>query len=329
MIQPIKSSIKMTLNSPGKINLHLAIGKKRDDGFHELNSIFAALDFADSLIFSLLPGNEAKTTIIIKEEGPLSELLQKGQLFPHFPVENNIIYLAAGLFRQKTGFNANLQIELIKRIPPGSGLGGGSSNAATTLLALNELSGPSGKKLSGEEMLDIAARLGSDVPFFIEIALHLSKKSPARIVNGRGEIFNYVPPPPPLGVLLAFPGFASHTAAAYKLLDKNRPVIVKPDSPSLTKDFSWTSPENWKFSNDFQDVLTKYDSEQNKNAYIKMLKDLKNAGAAFTGLSGSGSACFGIFSGPEEAVQAEKKLKGTFYEPKSGILVLQSTFFLL
>ncbi|MCL1927268.1 MAG: 4-(cytidine 5'-diphospho)-2-C-methyl-D-erythritol kinase [Treponema sp.] len=327
MIQPINSNITITLNSPGKVNLHLAVGKKREDGFHELNSIFAALDFADSLAFSLLPGNEARTTINIRNEGPLSELLQKGQLFPHFPVKNNIIYQAAGLFRQKTGFSTNLRIELIKRIPPGSGLGGGSSNAATTLLAMNELSSPSGIKLSREEMLDMAAKLGSDVPFFVEIALQRSKKSSARIVNGRGEFFSYVPPPPPLGVLLAFPGFISHTGDAYRLLDENRPVVSKMDSIE-SKDFSWASPENWNFSNDFQHIFTKYNSDRNSRTYVTILKSLKKAGAVFTSLSGSGSACFGLFSSPEKAMQAEKNIYEILFEPKPDILAFKSTFFL-
>ena len=331
MIQPIKPNKKIIFNSPCKVNLHLAIGEKRDDGFHNLDSIFVALDCADSLIFSFFPGNKAKTIITMEKEGPFLELSQKGQLFPPLPAESNIIYRATGLFRQKTGLKTNISVDVKKRIPPGSGLGGGSSNAAATLLALNELSGDTEKKLSREEMLDLAAQLGSDVPFFVDIALQEQEKSPARAVNGRGELLNYLPPPPPLGVLLVFPGFASNTGDAYRLLDENRPVITK-SNPVLSKnlsDFSWTSPESWDFSNDFQHLLTKHDSERNKNAYITILKELKKAGAAFAGLSGSGSACFGIFSNPEKAVQAETKLNKSFYEPKSGILALQSTFFLL
>lgn len=331
MIQLIKSANNTTVNSPGKINLHLAVGKKREDGFHELESVFAALDFADSLTFSLLPENKAETRLTMQKDGPFLELSQKGRFFPPLPTEKNLIYLASELFRAKTGLQRNLSIELIKRIPPGSGLGGGSSNAATTLLALNVLSG---EKLPGEELLDLAARLGSDVPFFVEIALKNPVKSPARLVSGRGEIFRLLTPPPPLGVLLAFPGFISNTAAAFKLLDQMRPANKAPDYlPS--KDFSWESLENWDFYNDFQEIFLNYGADGEKDAYLSILTALQKAGAAFTGISGSGSTCFGIFSSPEAATKAQKKMEGILNElkpcipiSKPRVFILQSTFFL-
>ena len=323
MIQPILSSTKITLNSPGKINLHLAIGQKRADGFHELESIFAALDFADTLTFSLLPGNKAETQLILQEEGPYRKLSQKGQIFTLFPKENNIVYLAIELFRSKTGFSGNIRAELVKRIPPCSGLGGGSSNAAATLLALNNLLFSDTSPFSIEEMLDMAAQLGSDVPFFIEITRKNPKQSSTRAVKGRGEQFFFLPPLQSLGVLLVFPGFSSHTSPAFKLLDEKR-LLSSEKQPS---DFQfrlnnpWSPPNSWDFSNDFEKLFLDHGTEQEKNTYRTMLTDLKKAGAAFTGLSGSGSACFGIFDTPEDAKQAEKKLSGSFY-------ALKSTFFL-
>ena len=314
------STGKITLHSPGKINLHLSIGEKRTDGFHALESIFTALDFADSLTFSLFPGNEGTTNLTIQETGPIPELCQKGQYFPPIPTEKNIVYLASKLFRLKTGLKTNMDIQINKVIPPGSGLGGGSSNAATTLLALNELAGSPAGRLSGEELLDLAAQLGSDVPFFIEIALQNHKKSPARFVSGRGEIFSFLPPPPPYGILLAFPGFASSTSAAFSFLDKNRlGSAVKTKTPP--KEFSWNSPNKWDFVNDFQEVFVQNGSEREKKAYSTIFADLKKAGASFAGLSGSGSCCFGIFPAAEDATRAEKELGGAFY-------VLKSTFFL-
>ena len=327
MIQLSENKIK--LNSPGKVNLHLAVGGKRDDGFHELTSIFAALDFADTLIFSLLPGNEGQTVFTVQEEGPFLELSQKGQVFPPIPAEKNMVYLASELFRSKTGFKKDLSIELIKRIPPGSGMGGGSSNAATTLLALNEHFNSNKNKIPKQEILEMAAQLGSDVPFFIEIGLPDAQKSPhlisscARAVGGRGEIINFLPAPPSWGILLAFPGFASHTSAAFNLLDKNSSGLTKKARTNslLSKDFFWDFPDNWDYSNDFEELFLQFGPEREKETYRTMLADLKNAGASFTGLSGSGSACFGVFSGYEEALKAEKALGGVFY-------VLKSTFFL-
>ena len=318
MIQPNKSKKnKITIKSPGKINLHLAIGEKRGDGFHELDSIFAALDFADSLTISALPENGAQTRLVTRKEGPFLELSQKGQHFPPLPTEKNMVYLASELFRSKTGIKTNLSIELINRIPPGSGLGGGSSNAAATLIALNELFCGSGGKFSGEDLLDMAANLGSDVPFFVEIALQNPATSPARLVGGRGEILRFAEPPPDLAVVLAFPGFASNTGDAYALLDKHRPTINEKKYFS-SKDFSWGPPEEWKFFNDFQELFLNHGTEREKDAYQTILDGLKKAGAAFAGLSGSGSCCFGIFNEPKPAAPMQN----------SKVLVFHSTFFL-
>ena len=327
MIQLSENKIK--LNSPGKVNIHLAVGEKRADGFHNLESIFAALDFADTLNITFLPGKEGKTGITVRKEGPFLELFQKGQVFPPLSTENNIVFLACELFRSKTGFKTDLSIELIKRIPPGSGLGGGSSNAATTLVALNEQFSGRRKMIPKEEMLELAAQLGSDVPFFIEIALTGPQKSPnlhnssARVAGGRGEILRYAPNPPPWGILLAFPGFTSHTSAAFNLLDQSRPDFAKHtrvNSPVL-KDFSWDTPENWNYSNDFEEIFLQHGPEKERDAYRTVLAGLKKAGASFAGLSGSGSACFGVFPGYKEALKAEKALGDVFY-------VLKSTFFL-
>ena len=336
MIQPVQ-----TLHPPCKINLHLAVGPRRADGFHDLESIFAALNFADTLVFTALPGRGAQTALAVREEGPLRELAERGQVFPSYPTENNLVYLAVELFRSKTGFLQDLSIELVKRIPPGSGLGGGSSDAASALLAMNKLAGcgesaDSGKtgmqwqpgRLSREVLLDLAARLGSDIPFFIEIALQNGEKSSARAVGGRGEIFRFLPPPPPLGVLLAFPGFFSHTKAAYSLLDEQRSqtegfaaTAPAARSPEVQITDSWPTPETWTYTNDFQDLFLNHGPLPEQKAYRTMLTDLRRAGAIFSGLSGSGSACFGIFPGPEEAAQAKKNLGRAFY-------VLESTFFL-
>ena len=326
----LPAGLPFSVTAPCKINLHLLVGKKRDDDFHGLESIVAALDFADTLTFSVLPGNGAETSLVVEDAGPLKELALKGQIFPPIQTEKNLVYRAVELFRSKTGFSANLAIKLIKRIPPGSGLGGGSSDAAATLLALNDLAGrncpaeldrPDQRtKLSGEALLDLAAQLGSDIPFFIGVALGSTGKTPAWAVSGRGEVLQPLPPPPPLGVLLAFPGFASYTGAAYSLMDEARPFTEK-RIEKAGMNGSWPPPENWDFTNDFLDLFLSHGTGQEKSSYRTVLESLKNAGAAFTGLSGSGSACFGIFSCPGEAEAAKKKLAGSFY-------TLQNTFFL-
>jgi len=325
MFQSKREEGRIVLQAPCKINLHLSIGGRRPDGFHDLESIFTALEFADTLTFTPLPDKEGLTTISLLGEGPFLELSRRG-VFPPIPPEKNLVCRAAELFRAKTGFSANLAVDLVKRIPPGSGLGGGSSDAAAALLALNTLAGPSepgNGLLSRQELLELAAELGSDVPFFITITGGRENpgwgKSPACAASGRGELLEPLPPPPPLGVLLAFPGFASDTAAAYKLLD-----AFAGGSWQETKhpvNGSWHPPETWKFTNDFLDLFLNHGTEQEKNAYKAILQDLRAAGAAFAGLSGSGSTCFGVFPSLEAAEKARQGLSGAFY-------TLKTTFFL-
>ncbi|MDR2551739.1 MAG: 4-(cytidine 5'-diphospho)-2-C-methyl-D-erythritol kinase [Treponema sp.] len=324
--------------APGKLNLHLCIGSRGSGGFHDLESVFVLLEYADTLTFA--PAERGKTLLALDYAGPLRELISRGWNCGTIPAEENLVYRAVEAFRRKTGYAAGLDITLIKRIPPGSGLGGGSSNAASALLTLNDLAARSGSEafappragqaaalagnggvssggfLSRAELLDLAAELGSDVPFFT--AAGSSEALPgagstAAWVAGRGERIRFLPPPPSLGILLAFPGFASNTAAAYDLLDKSRkrPVPGLAGCPLL--EGRWPPPEKWNFRNDFLDLFLSRGGAREKEGYALILEALKNAGAAFTGLSGSGSACFGIFTGPETAAAAKKKLEGTPY----------------
>jgi 4-diphosphocytidyl-2-C-methyl-D-erythritol kinase len=304
-----QSANKLTCQAPCKINLHLEIGEKRPDGYHDLQSVFAALDFADTLTFALCGGKEGQTRISVLSEWPFPQAL-----LPLITPENNLVCRAVKLFREKTGFLPDLAVELVKRIPPGSGLGGGSSDAAATLLALNALAGLlfHGKEpLSRGEIMELAAELGSDVPFFVNIAG--PGASPACIASGRGELLQFLPPPPPLGVVLAFPPFASDTAAAYRLLDTAREGQGNKAArnPLETGERFWEKPEQWTFTNDFLDIFT---HSFNKNdLYKTILDDLQKAGSVFSGLSGSGSACFGIFPDKNAAERAKQELSGAFY----------------
>jgi 4-diphosphocytidyl-2-C-methyl-D-erythritol kinase len=328
-----QSEDKLTCQAPCKINLHLEIGEKRPDGYHDLQSVFAALDFADTLTFTPCGGGEGQTSLAVRAEWPFPQ-----EALPLVSAENNLVCRAAALFREKTGFLPDLAVELVKRIPPGSGLGGGSSDAAATLLALNALAGRLAKggtaqtvfatllrgsvgnihgkePLSQGELMKAAAELGSDVPFFVNIAG--PGASPACIASGRGELLQFLPPPPPLGLLLAFPPFASDTAAAYRLLDtaregrKNKAKTAAALAGMGTGSPFWEKPEQWAFTNDFLDIFT---HSFNKNdLYKTILDDLRNAGAAFTGLSGSGSACFGVFPDKIAAEKAKQELSGAFY----------------
>ncbi|MDR2111086.1 MAG: 4-(cytidine 5'-diphospho)-2-C-methyl-D-erythritol kinase, partial [Spirochaetaceae bacterium] len=141
--------------APGKINLHLRVKGLRADGYHGLESIFLALAWGDTLRVDAAAG-PGGCTLFRNCFPPLEDLT--------FPPEQDLAYRAALLFRAKTGFDRALRIELDKRIPLGSGLGGGSSDAAAVLLALDRLAGTG---LSTAALGALAETLGSDVPFFL------------------------------------------------------------------------------------------------------------------------------------------------------------------
>jgi len=168
--------------SPAKVNLFLEVIGKRPDGFHELESVMQAISLYDTLDFeSIREGISIETDC---------SALQK--------IKNNLVYRAAAILMDKCRIKKGVRISLQKRIPIGGGLGGGSSNAAATLIGLNKFWG---LKLSDEELSCLGMQLGSDVPFFIygKIAL----------IKGRGEIvfpieakrsFHYLLLAPPIAV---------------------------------------------------------------------------------------------------------------------------------
>ena len=280
----------MQIKAPAKLNLFLNVGEKRPDGFHEIESLFLALDHSDTIFIEAVP------------EQPLSlEIIMD---FPGIPPEKNIISRAVSLFRANTGYKNGLKISVQKRILPGSGLGGGSSNAAAVLLALNHLD--SDGLLPLNSLCEIGAGIGSDVPFFISGAS-------AAYVNGRGEHVQPLELPESfknLNFILVNPGFPSNTTEAYSLLDvyrKNFPVVVQFPRFSSSQVFGFlkSNPQDWLFTNDFLPVLGEKEPGTVYKQIISLLLDLD---AEFAGLSGSGSACFGIFTDKEKAGIARKLL---------------------
>jgi 4-diphosphocytidyl-2-C-methyl-D-erythritol kinase len=306
--------------APCKINLHLWVGKRRPDGYHDLRSLFAALDFGDVLEFELLknPGIcEILTDWQIPSPFPKGAAGQKD-----LPPSENIVYKAVSLFRARTGFDRGLRIRLEKRVPLGGGLGGGSSDAAAALRALNILADTG---LGREELGEIALSLGSDVPFFLE--------GGTALVSGRGESIEALPVPSGLSVLLVNPGFPSPTAAAFRRLDQWRERNGGFPEPDLPRDRLIPAladcPENWPYVNDFLPVFLARGDEE-AGAYCRLISLLREEGADFTGLSGAGSTCFGIFKDRKMAEKAAGVLLKqwnlvylTFFLASSTISVLK------
>jgi 4-diphosphocytidyl-2-C-methyl-D-erythritol kinase len=301
------------IHAPAKLNLHLNIGERRSDGFHEIESLFLALAYGDTLSFEIPPQGSRfyseDTEIILDWQLPWGDA---EDLSP----EKNIVNRAVSLFRQRTGFDKKLTIVIEKRIPLGGGLGGGSSDAAATLLALNRLASPTNKGLVSDAVLaEMGASLGSDVPFFLHISLN---EAPIAWVSGRGELvrpFSLPPQVQSLSLVLVNPGFPSDTATAYRLLDEYRgseKQMPVPSPQSLVPILSG-SPRDWPFTNDFLSVFEAVLKQKKQDSgsfsfYQEIISTLEELGADFSGLSGSGSTCFGVFSSQSKARTARASL---------------------
>lgn len=176
-----------------KINLGLNVLKKREDGYHSIESIFQTISLHDNLHLKL--------------EGDIIEVSSSSNDVPNG--KSNLVYKAIKMFKDYTGESIGLNVRIEKNIPVKSGLGGGSSNAATILLTLNRFFG---YPLNIDELILIASKLGSDVPFFI--------RGGTAYATGRGEQLEWKEDIPELYIILILPSFGVSTEWAYKMWDK-------------------------------------------------------------------------------------------------------------
>ncbi len=265
----------ISVSAYAKINLHLEVLNKRKDGFHNIASVFHPISLSDELLIEEIP-NSSDCNVF----SPLFEL----------PKENTITK-AYKEFVEFTGITRCVNVRLIKNIPVGAGLGGGSSDAASFLLALNRMFKAN---LSKEELKRIALNVGSDVPFFIE--------NRASVVTGRGERIKPISLNPSYFGILVFPEIHSSSKEAYSLLKRNE--SDKTASIINFKDFCCQDCCKWPFFNDFEEVLFKEYPE------IKSLKqDILLSEADFALMSGAGSSVFGLFKDEKKAKMAYYRLK--------------------
>jgi 4-diphosphocytidyl-2-C-methyl-D-erythritol kinase len=249
--------------SPAKINLYLRITGKRPDGYHELETVMLPLDFGDTMTFE---PRAAGIELVCDD--------------PRLPVnDNNLVVRAAKLLGAR-----GAKITLQKRTPLAAGLGGGSSNAATTLLAL-------GKGESPARLNELAAKLGSDINFFLA--------GGAALCRGRGELVEPVPCKLSATVLLVNPGFGISTKWAYENWAAMQLTAKPPDASLLVRVLA---------EDDLAGVCRSlYNSLEapsvGKFPVLELLKETMRAGGAAGALmSGSGATVFGLFA---EAAAAE------------------------
>ena len=269
----------ISFKTPAKVNLGLHILGKREDGFHELETLFQMVNWFDEIKIEYLTRG--------------LELVCDHPDIPRD--EGNLAIKAAHILKARFPYRCKgARIYLNKNIPHGAGLGGGSGNAAGVLLGLNFLWD---LKLKRKDLILMASELGSDVPFFL--------LSPCAIGRGRGEVLEPVKSHNRFYILMVYPGFVVSTALVYGNLKLK--LTKKQNNISILKNFllqSRYAQLGAALCNDLEPVVFK---EHPGLSEIK--KEMLALGAKGALLSGNGSTVFGIFDNPEIAKNAYARLE--------------------
>lgn len=254
--------MNLVIDAPAKLNLSLRVLRKRDDGFHEIDSLMVRL-----------PGLRDRLTFTPAEEDAFacgdSSVPTDG---------SNLVLKALRAYRDASDFHGKFAISLEKRVPHGAGLGGGSSDAAATLTALD---GFNPAPLGTARLMEIAATLGSDIPFFFG--------PPAARATGRGEIIGAAESPPTLPVLLLKPSFGVATPDAYRRWSDSRELPGIRYAPQV---FPWG-----ELVNDLERPVFR------KHLFLAEMKAWLLARPEVAGalMSGSGSTMFAVLHDPQGA----------------------------
>ena len=281
---------KMHHVSHAKINLTLEIIKKLPNGYHELRTVMMQLPHLYDDVDVTFSDNEKN--IIITCDNPAVPTDEK-----------NICYKVAQKFFEHTGQSIGMNIVLTKRIPAAAGMGGGSSNGAQILLALND---HFNQVLSQEEMIDVAASVGKDIPFFFA-------KSGCALIEGMGEIITENLIAPQLYILVVNPLIEVSTPWAFGELAKHLWFMTDLERKNRSQEMTDVIQKNEQISsylyNDFEiAVFAKYP------VISEVKQSLLAFGAQNALMSGSGSTVFGIFASEKELLLAKEKIQKQFPE---------------
>jgi 4-diphosphocytidyl-2-C-methyl-D-erythritol kinase len=264
-----------------KINLGLKVLGRRADGYHEIRTVFQTISLHDRLTF----------------ETTADGRLELACTDPSIPAdETNLVMRAAAALRERYGAGRGARVTLEKRVPAGGGLGGGSSDAAATLIALSHLWN---LKADAGELSELGARLGADVPFFLTGGTALGTGTGTRVVPLEDA--------PERHLVVVTPRVHVSTAEAYKALG----------APALTKDDALVNLSVSRTEADFPDSLCDVMSNDFEAVVVRLHPEigrardaLSGAGARRASLSGSGSSVYGVFESELEAGRAAAALGG-------------------
>lgn len=282
----------LSVTAYGKINWALDIIGKKQDGYHLMDMVMQTVSLGDELMFS-----PSETIEIIGENRCITHIEENMEIkaAPLLFDESNLIYRAAQLLRTECRISSGVKIHLIKNIPFGAGMGGGSADAAATLLALNHLWK---LRFSLSELCSLGLRLGADIPFMLHGGL--------AHVHGIGEIVKPIPCRHEIPLVLIQNCGGVSTKTIFQFYDQFNENISHPNiEQSISNIRNADLQKLGKCSgNVLQPVVTHFSPMLEKG--IEMLYSV---GASFVQMTGSGSAVFGAFSSEQKAAEAASVLK--------------------
>jgi 4-diphosphocytidyl-2-C-methyl-D-erythritol kinase len=276
-----------------KINLALRVLGPETDGYHAIETVFLRLELGDDVELRITSGKRSLRCFEMRD----------------WPAEANLAFRAAALFSDETGWPKGFEIEIVKNIPIGGGLGGGSADAAAVLRILNALAP---KPVSEEVLLDLAGVLGSDVPF-------LASDNAMALAWGRGDRLLRLDPLPSRDVQLFFPPYGIDTGEAYDLLDESRGSTAS-RNPELTTEMfaNWDSAAK-NSVNEFEPVIRPRWPE---------IDTLLTRGAQFGlfyRMSGSGSTVFKVTGVTTRTVESQESLPPLVVPPGTRSIITRTS----
>lgn len=274
----------MEVRAYAKLNLTLDVISRREDGYHDLRMVMQTVDLADTLTLTEVEGEGVRMRTNLR----------------YLPSdERNLAAVAAKKFWEINGCNGKgLAIDLHKRIPVCAGMGGGSSDAAAVLRAMNELSGG---HMSVEELARMGEQVGSDVPYCV--------LGGTALAEGKGERLTVLPPLPDCHIVICKPTFSISTPELFGCIDC-RKIRCRPDTDGIisalqSSDLAGVAR---RLYNVFEDVLT-----DRRGAEIAEIKhEMISGGALGAAMSGTGPTVFGLFDDPEKAQAVVQTLKARY-----------------
>lgn len=278
------------VRAPAKLNLSLAVLERRDDGFHGIESLMVPVTLADTL--RLRVTDEPGIRLAVSFGGRLARP-QAAALRRDVPADDsNLVVRAARMLAEEAGVPGGLDVELVKEIPSGAGLGGGSSDAAAVLMAANDAWGLG---WSRDRLAALGSRLGSDIPWFFA-------GGPA-VASGRGERVEPVANVPPLPVVIACPAVGLSTAAVYRrcVPDASR----RGEAAELAHGLA---AGRLRSAHPLLHNALEAPARELCPDVARLLADMSRAGAVRPMLTGSGSACFAVARTAPEARRIAARL---------------------